>query len=164
MLTGKEDLMQALIESFLMEKGTREFYSEASGKAVTQEAKELFQTLSRWEGKHMDFIQSLYETIQDNREIESFENFKGNTHTPDTEAGIPVKDLEARIERHDITDERQALALALQIEGKAYNLYRKFAESAEDTSARVVFKEMMEQEVKHTQELKKLREKMEKTG
>lgn len=164
MHTGKEDLMQALIESFLMEKGTREFYSDASGKASTEEAKELFLKLSQWEERHMDFIQFLYEAIQGNREIESFENFREKAYAPDTEAGIPVHDLETRVERHDFSDERQALELALHIEGKAYNHYRRLAESAENTNARVVFKEMMEQEIKHTQELKKLRERMEKTG
>jgi len=45
----------------------------------------------------------------------------------------------------------------MEIEGKAYNQYRKFSQNAKDTNAQVVFKEMMEQEMKHIDELKKLR-------
>jgi len=30
MITGKEDLLQALIEAFLMEKGTKVLYAEAA--------------------------------------------------------------------------------------------------------------------------------------
>jgi len=48
----------------------------------------------------------------------------------------------------------------MEIEGKAYNLYRKLSQDAEDTNAKVVFKEMMDQEVKHVEYLKKLRLKL----
>jgi hypothetical protein len=34
MITGKEDLLMALSEAFLMEKGTKAFYSEAAEKSV----------------------------------------------------------------------------------------------------------------------------------
>jgi rubrerythrin len=74
-----------------------------------------------------------------------------------TEAGIPVKDLEAKLEKYEIIDDEDAIRLALQIEGKAYNLYRKLSDAASDSNARVVFKEMMEQELKHIDYLKKMR-------
>ena len=54
----------------------------------------------------------------------------------------------------------KALTLAMGIEGKAYNLYHKLSQNAVDTNAQVVFKEMMEQELKHVDYLKKLREKV----
>ncbi len=160
MVTGKEDLIQALIEAFLMEKGTKEFYSHASEKTPGQAAKDTFKNLSQWEQKHMDYIQFLYQSLMGDKELRTFEEFKNRAEAPVTEAGIPVKDLEERVEEYDFTDDMKALTLALEIEGKAYNLYRRLSQTAVDANAQVVFKEMMEQELKHVEYLKKLREKL----
>ncbi len=157
MLTGKEDLLQSLIEAFLMEKGTREFYAEAGQKALDPEARKTFKALSAWEEKHMDYIQSLYLSVQDERDIEGFEQFSKHAAAPVTEAGIPVKDLETSLEKHTFVDDRGALLFALEIEGKAYNLYRKMSEKALDTNAKVIFREMMQQELSHIDYLKKAR-------
>lgn len=157
MITGKEDLLTALIEAYLMEKGTNEFYAHAAEKAVHAAASKTFGELSRWEEQHMEFIQYLYQSIDQNRDIKGFDDFKKMTPSPDTEAGIPTKDLEKKSEQPKYADEQGALALALEIEAKAYNLYRKLSEASSDSNARVVFKEMMEQETKHIDYLKKLR-------
>jgi len=157
MMTGKEDLLRALIEAYLMEKGTRVFYSGAAAKAVNAEAKKMFTELSDWEERHMNFIQYLYQAIEDDRDVKGFSDFSERTDAPVTEAGIPLKVLEAKLEKYEIVDDKDAVRLALEIEGKAYNLYRKLSDAASDSNARVVFKEMMEQELKHIDYLKKMR-------
>ncbi|MEK6528009.1 MAG: ferritin family protein [Nitrospirota bacterium] len=158
MITGKEDIVQALIEAFLMEKGTREFYSRAAGKAVNLQARKIFAELSEWENRHMDFIQFLYQSLQGNREVKSFEEFSSKTQAPLTEAGIPVKDLEAKAEKYNFKNETEALALAMEIEVKAYELYRRLSQNTADTSVKVVFEEMAEQETRHINYLKKMRQ------
>lgn len=160
MVSGKEDLLRALIEAYLMEKGTHEFYATASSKAVNAEARKTFDDLSAWEERHMEFIRYLYQSIEDDRDVEGFERFKDKTPSPVTEAGIPVKDLEERIERYSFVDDLGAVNLALEIEGKAFNFYKKLAEGASDSNAGVVFREMMEQEVKHVEYLKEMRKKV----
>ena len=164
MVTGKEDLVQSLIEAYLMEKGTMDFYSQAAAKAINAEARKMFKDLSVWETQHMDYIGFLYKAMQDDRDIIGFETFKNKTDAPVTEAGIPVKDLEARLEKYEFLDDMGALILALEIEGKSYALYSKLSKSAVDTNARVVFKEMMEQETRHVDYLKKLRMKLGETA
>ena len=159
MITGKEDLLRALIEAYLMEKGTRIFYSGAAEKAADPDARKMFTELSEWEEKHMDFIQYLYHAIEGDRDIEGFNDFERRTDAPVTESGIPAKELEAKLEKFEFQDDRGALQLALEMEGKAYNLYRKLSGEASDNNARIVFKGMMEQEVQHIDYLKKLREK-----
>ena len=156
MMTGKEDLLSALIEAYLMEKGTRVFYAAAAERAVKAEVKKMFTALSDWEERHMHFIQYLYQEIQDDRDMKGFTDFAERTEAPVTEAGIPVKDLDARLEKYDFIDDNGAIQLALEIEGKAYNLYRKISENASDSNARVVFREMMEQEQKHIDYLKNM--------
>ena len=160
MVTGKEDLLAALSEAFLMEKGTKIFYEEAAEKSVNPEAQDTFKYLSEWEGRHMDFILFLYQAIYNGRDIMTFEEFKNKAEAPVTEAGIPVKDLEAKIEKYSITDQMGALTLAMEIEGKAYNMYRRLSQGASDTNAQAVFQEMMGQEVKHVNYLKGLRVKL----
>ena len=164
MLTGKEDLLRSLIEAFLMEKGTHEFYEKAALKAVNAEAKKTFRALSDWEERHMEFIQSLYLAVQEDRDVESFENFKNKTESPVSEAGIPVEELVSKFEEHSFTDDKGALVIALEIEGKAYNLYRGMSEKATDTNARVVFEEMMAQELTHIDYLKKMRTSLAETA
>jgi rubrerythrin len=157
MMTGKEDVLSALIEAYLMEKGTRIFYSGAAAKAVNPEARKMFGELSDWEEKHMNYIQYLYQAIEDDRNIQGFRDFSERTDAPVTESGIPVKEMEAKLEKYTYENDQDALKLALEIEGKAYNLYRKLSEKALDSNARIVFKEMMEQELKHIDYLKKMR-------
>lgn len=156
MVTGKEDLLQALIDAYLMEKGTHEFYDQAARKAAVPEARKTFKELSAWEDRHAEFIQFLYQAITEDRDIEGFDNFSKKSPTPVTEGGIPVKDLEARIEKYTVTDDMGAIELALDIEGKAYNLYWKLSKGASDANARVVFKNMMEQEIKHIDYLRNM--------
>ncbi len=160
MLTGKEDLLQALIEAYLMEMGTKKFYSYAAEKAMNSEAKKTFRELSEWEGRHMEYIQFLYQSIVEDYDMLGFEEFKNRVESPLTESGIPVKDMEAKVEEYNFMDDRGALTMALEMEGKAYNLYWRFSKGAADTSARVVFKEMMELEAKHIRYLKNLQSKL----
>lgn len=160
MITGKEDLLQSLMEAFLMEKGTREFYTHAADKAQTPDAGETFRKLSSWEERHMDYIQYLYLAVQGERDFKGFEEFRDSAEAPYTEAGIPVKDMEAKLDSYTHLDDKGALAFALELEGKSYNLYRKMSENARDNNARVVFRDMMDQELKHVDYLKKLRGKL----
>lgn len=164
MITGKENILQALIEAYLMEKGTKEFYAHAAQKMENITAADAFKTLTGWEDKHMGYIQTLYQALEDDRDLVSFQEFMNKTEAPETEAGIPVKDFEVKLEEHTYADENSALEMALSIEGKAYNLYRRFSEQASDANARVAFKEMMEQELHHIDYIKKMRENIVKTS
>lgn len=160
MITGKEDLIPALMEAYLMEKGTREFYIYASYQALDLSARAMFLNLSGWEEKHMQYIQFLYQSLMNDLDIVGFEKFKEGTYAPDTESGIPVKELESKINLHTFTTDLEAISLAMEIEDKAYNLYRDLSGKAADTNVRVVLEEMKEQELKHMDYLKNLKTKL----
>ncbi|MCL4456558.1 MAG: hypothetical protein M1147_03345 [Nitrospirae bacterium] len=163
MVTGKEDLLQALIKAYIVEKGTMEFYSYASENALNPEAKKMFGNLSGWEERHMEYIRFLYHSVTQDLDLKGFEEFSKMTDAPFTEAGIPVKDMETRFEEHKFIDDMGALIMALEVDGKAYALYSRLSKSAADANARVVFHEMMGQEAKHIEYLKKLRIKLSET-
>jgi rubrerythrin len=105
----------------------------------------------------MTYIQSLYQSIMDDRELEEFAAFSRKVAAPVTESGIPVKDLEKRIETHQIKDQNDALSLALMIEAKAHKLYKDLASRAADREARTIFEDMVHQETKHMEQLQALR-------
>ena len=160
MVTGKEDLLSALIEAYLMERGTNEFYVFAAEKADDELTKTTFGDLASWEKEHMAFIQYLHQAVTQDLDIQGFDAFTNKTAAPLTEAGIPIKDLEHMIEKPQYSGDRGAAAFALEIEGRAYNLYRKLSESASDSNARIVFREMMSQEQKHIDYLLRMKEKL----
>lgn len=157
MITGKEDLIPALIEAYLMEKGTMEFYAYASDKTLDPGARDIFLKLSGWEEKHMQYIQFLYQSLINDLDIVGFEKFKERAYAADTESGIPVKELESKIDLHSFAGDLEAISLAMEIEDRAYNLYKGLSGKAADTNVRVVFQEMMEQELKHMDYLKNLK-------
>lgn len=160
MITGREELLESLIEAFIMEKGTNIFYAEASEKALSAESEKMFKHLAEWEAGHMYYIQFLYQSIQGDTDIVSFEKFREKVPAPLVEGGIPVKDLEKRIERYEFINDSDALRIAFEIEGKSYNLYNRLSEKADDGNAKVFMKEMMEQEQKHLNYLKELKAKL----
>ncbi len=164
MATGKEDLLQALVDAYLMEKGTREFYAQAARKSIAPAARSTFGELSAWEEKHMEFIQYLYQAIMEDRDVKGFEDFKGRSRSPFAEGGIPVEDLEATLEMGPIANDMDAITMALGIEGKAYSLYWQLSKTASDSNARVVFKSMMEQEITHISYLKDMMTRISETA
>jgi len=157
MITGKEDLIEAIVEAYTMEKGTRDFYDFASLKAKVDYAKETFTKLRDWEETHMNYLAFLLQSLQGDIEILSYEEFSKKVPATYIESGIPVKDAEKLFEEKDFIDDTEAIILALEIEGKAFNFYRKLSDSAEDSNAKVIFREMMSQEEKHIDSLMSLK-------
>ncbi len=76
MITGKTQLLEAMIDAYTMEKGTNEFYRYAAGKAIDEEARKAFAQLAEWEHEHMLYIQYLYQSMTEDRETVSFHDFE----------------------------------------------------------------------------------------
>jgi rubrerythrin len=57
----------------------------------------------------------------------------------------------------EFSSDMDAINIALELEGRAYNLYRKSSEKAEDSNASIIFQSMMEQEKKHIKYLMDLK-------
>ena len=155
MLTGKEDLMKAIVEAYAMEKGLRDFYNYAKDRSETEAVQNMFGRLREWEVTHMEYLAFLHRAIEGDMELKTFDRFAQNLKPGHMESGIPVSEAEVLFRPEECTTEKAALDIALRIEGKAYNMYRKLSESAEDSNARVVFKDMMAQEQKHIDALRK---------
>lgn len=164
MITEKTELLDAMIEAFIMEKGSNEFYAEASRKAIDAEAKKAFAELAGWEKEHMQYIQFLYQSMRDEREAVSFERFKDSVRPETVEGAIPIEKMKEKLEEYSFLDDLGALTMALEIEGKAYALYHRLSEQAADTNTKAFMKDMMGWEQKHIEYLKKLRYRLSETS
>ncbi len=164
MLTGKEDLIQSLIEIYLMEKGINQFYSELSAKAKSSEARKTFAALANWEAEHVSHIQNFYQTLMDEREPTSFDEFAKKARPDVAEGGTPISELERRMDEFRFLDDIGAVQFALKVEADEYNLYRKLAVKTEDTNVKSLCEEFMNWEQDHIKYLKNLFEKIEKTS
>ncbi len=158
MISGKEGLQEAIVEAFSLEKGMREFYIYAVSKAKSNEARNTFMELRDWEDRHMQYIESLYQAIMGDRELDSYEEFRNRVPSDRVESGIPIREAQAFFETRKPSDEIEIIDFALEMEGKAYDFYRRSSESAEDTNAQVVFREVMAQEKKHIDALRALKQ------
>jgi rubrerythrin len=157
MISGREGLQEAMIEAFSFEKGMREFYRHAEANSTSQEARSTFGKLREWEFHHMEYIEFLYQALMGDREFQSYELFMERAPSDHVESGIPRRKAEDLFERKKPSSEMEIINFALDMEGKAYNFYRRYSESAEDTNAQAVYSEMMEQEKKHIEALRKLK-------
>ncbi len=164
MLTGKEDLLQALIEVYLMEKGINQFYSELSVKAKSPEARKTFTALASWEAEHVRHIQNFYQALMDEREPSSFEEFAKKARPDVAEGGMPLTELERKMDEFKFLDDLGAIQFALKVEADEYNLYRGLATKTGDTNVRALCEEFMGWEQDHIKYLKKLSENMEKAA
>ncbi len=163
-MTGKEDLLQALIEVYLMEKGINKFYSKLSVKAESPEARSTFTALANWEAEHVRYIQNFYQTFMDERETASFEEFARKARPDVAEGGTPLAELERKIDEFKFLDDTGAIQFALKVEADEYNLYRKLASKTNDTNVKALCEEFMGWEQDHIKHLGKMLAKMGETS
>ncbi|MDA8088877.1 MAG: ferritin family protein [Nitrospiraceae bacterium] len=164
MLTDKSGILDSLIEVYTMEKGTREFYRRAGENAHLEVSKEAFKELAKWEEGHMDYIRYLYQSITEDRELMSFEEFSKNIRPDTLEGGIPVRDVEKWLGEYSFIDELGAIIVALKMEARAYALYDELAKKTEDSSVRTLLRELKSWEEDHIKYLKELRLKIAETA
>ncbi len=156
MLTGKEDLLQALIEIYLMEKGINQFYSELSVKAESPETRRMFTNLANWEAEHTRHIQEFYQTLTEERETTSFDEFAKRA-TPDiVEGGRPLAELRGKIKDFAFLDDTGAIKFALSIEQDEFGLYQKLASDTPDTNVKALCEEFMGWEQRHIEHLRRM--------
>lgn len=160
MLTGKEDLLQALIEIYLMEKGINQFYSKLSVKAESSATRKTFAALANWEAEHVRYIQNFYQTLMDEREPTSFGKFAKKARPDVAEGGMPLTELERKIDGFKFIDDVGAIQFALKVEADEYNLYRSLVSLTADTNVKTICEDFMGWEQEHIEHLKELLKKI----
>lgn len=157
MITGKEQLQEAMVEAYSLEKGMREFYRYADSQAQSDQARDLYRMLRDWEDRHMKYVESLYVALMDDRELHSYEVFSEQVQAEHIESGMPAAEARSMLDERQPSGDMEIIDFALEMEEKAHRFYAGLSRSAEDSNVRIVFEEMMVQEQKHIDGLKSLR-------
>ncbi|MEJ2696437.1 MAG: ferritin family protein [Candidatus Sulfobium sp.] len=157
MINADEGLVQALMDVYIMEKGINQFYGDVASKAGNEETRKTFSDLAGWEAEHARYIQFLYQGLMEDWDLVSFEEFSKGVKPEIVEGGMPLEELEGKIEEFTYLDDLGAIDFALKVEAKEYNLYRQLASQASKTNMKVLFEELMGWEQKHIEYLKKLK-------
>jgi len=155
MLKGDENLVDALLFAFGLEKGSYDFYVIAASKMEDPRSKEVFLSMSEVERGHMAEIRLLYCGMENEACPVSIEEMSEASQGPYLEGGRllsdALKDLDVAF-----LDKEDALKAAIKQEGQATVFYEKASKRMQDSYARVLFEEFAKKEKKHLEELSRL--------
>ncbi|MEJ2683298.1 MAG: ferritin family protein [Candidatus Sulfobium sp.] len=160
MINAEEGLIQALMDVYVMEKGINQFYRDVASKAHHEETKRTFADLAGWEAEHTRYIQFLYQGLMEDWDLLSFEEFSKTVKPEIVEGGMPLEELEGKIEEFTYLDDMGAIDFALKVEAREYSLYRQLSSQASQSNMKVLFEELAGWEQKHIEYLKKLKNKI----
>lgn len=154
-MKGSETFEEALLFAFGLEKGSREFYIKAAEKVKDEEAKEFFNAMADVELGHMGKLRLIYCSMDFEACPPTLERFIESVPAPFTEGGKLVSEALKSVEVAFI-DKTEAVKVAAKLETDAYGFYTKALKKLEDPYARVLFKDLAEEEKKHIEELTRL--------
>jgi rhodanese-related sulfurtransferase/rubrerythrin len=140
---------EALLLAFRLEKGSQDFYAQAErrlrGKtkllprlldAEQQHMKRIYAELARhWEGA-----------------VPALDELKRQVSADHTEAGLTVDEALLRFDG-EFKDDLEVMEVALEMESKAYDLYKRMASAAAEQRLREVFLRLADAERGHIREL-----------
>jgi rubrerythrin len=160
MISGTEDLLNALTLAFSMEKGSNEFYKKAEEIIIDKKGKEMFKKLASFEEGHMRYIQHLYTSLLGEGRLINLSEFKDKVPTEIMEGGIKIDPSLAAVEDLPFMDDLDVLKIAEDKETKSYAFYQKLIRKSHDTNTKVIFEEMAKEEKKHIKYIKDTIEKI----
>ncbi len=146
--TMAADASELVVLAWLLEEGSRKFYSALAQMQTAPDAVRLFDSLTKAEERHKEMLQSLYREIL------------GREPDPDFLAGLPVaQGAEDRMEGNVNVIEalmwahgkgtRDLLDLSMSLETDSYDLYIKMSRTVPEENAKKVFAQLVAEEKEH---------------
>ncbi len=161
MIRGNEDITEALLNAFRLEKGAQTFYLSVAERVSDESAAGMFRKLAGMEEKHMHELYHLYNAFQGDRGPVPFQQFKEEMPAEFTESGRKIESALADVSGRFFLDASEVLQVALEEENAARKLYLRLAERSEDPSAASLYRDLAEDENAH---ITMIREVMERKG
>ena len=155
--------LEALRQAMGVEQQGREFYLAAEQWTKDSNGKRLFRSIAADEEQHLHLIQVEYQRLSQGQTWASAEEAKGEK--PSGEVLVlfpPAKEL-ANLITPDTTD-LQALDLAIDFEGKGYQMYGEMEAKTQDTTGQAVYRYLAQQESKHQEVLQRTRDYLASNG
>lgn len=148
LVTEAADVRDILMLAIKLEKGSHEFYMAARDKAHSSHIKEIFQTLANAEDGHM---QRLYEraiSLVGEGALPLLDKLKRELKVEHMEGSIEINPALAKLDE-DITDEMEALEIALEKEYMSYDFYKWTSTLVENPDAKTLLHEPAVDERNH---------------
>jgi rubrerythrin len=144
--------------AWMLEDGTRRFYSEVSRMLDDSEAVKLFHNLTIAEEHHKASLVKAYHDLPENGNAEDNASafFDAGTESDIMGGGIHVSEALKWVKSKSLRD---TLELAISLEANAYDLYIKMERRMEDSSSKKVFSRLSDEEKKHLEQMTALLEK-----
>lgn len=146
-LTEKPSLSEMLHEAMNLEKGAFRFY-ELSASAETVWA-ETARHLVQWERRHAQAVYRLLEASPSDVPVPPFDELFDALQGTILEGGEPLEEAVKKLRNLPENACRAFAELALDIEYRAFDLYRNAAAAAKDATASALLLDLSEQEKAH---------------
>ena len=144
--------------AWLLEDGSRKFYSELGSTFMDDEAKDLYHQLAKAEEHHMASLLNLYEEFSGNAPDPGF---PGSVIPPGQEGDVMEGGMRVgeALQWAKGKKTRDILELSLALESNSYDLYLKMERQMNDPRSAKVFNVLSGEEKQHLERLSTLLEK-----
>jgi rubrerythrin len=150
---GSESLEDVLVIAYSMEHGLKDFYVSMIPRVVNEEAKSLFERLSRIEVKHKETIFNEY--IRVTGESISQSEFEKGRLIKAMEGGLTTEEYLA-LYSADMEVVEDVIGFAMAIEAQALDLYQRASDRSETDENRQALLRIAEEERAHLKQLARL--------
>jgi len=150
-VAGVRDILMLGIK---LEKGSRDFYMAAKGKAASPEIEETFQTLADAEDGHMQRLYQRAVTLLGDGVLASLEGLKQELKVEHMEGGMEISPVLTEVDEK-LVDEMDALEIALEKEYMSYDFYKRTSALVENPDAKSLLHELSQEERNHANTLLK---------
>jgi rhodanese-related sulfurtransferase/rubrerythrin len=148
LVTEAADVRDILMLAIKLEKGSREFYMAARDKVQSSQMKETFQTLANAEEGHMQRLYDRAISLLGKEALPPLDNLRQELKVEHMEGGIEVSSALTKLDE-DITDEMEALEIALEKEYMSYDFYKRASTLVENPDAKALLHELSLEERRH---------------
>ena len=148
LITEAADIRDIFILAIKLEKGSRDFYMAARDKVQSSQMKETFQTLANAEDGHMQRLHQQASSLLGEGVLPPLEKLKRELKVEHMEGGIEINPALTRLDEA-ITDEMEALEIALEKEYMSYDFYKRASTFVENPAAKTLLHELALEERNH---------------
>jgi len=143
-----QTVLEVLVRAMITEQDGYDFYMAAADRVADEKGKAMLKGLANDEVEHLHILQSEYGKVKGGGSFIDLESARANLPAEPGMRLFPEKsNLGPMLE--GVTNDEQALRVALEFELKGYEMYDKAAQDASDDNAREVFTYLAKQEDGH---------------
>lgn len=142
-------MLEALKNAIKFEEDGYEFYKDIAAKMTQPLAKRLFESLAAQEKEHKKRILEIYDAEREGKEWKA-EN--PALATMEDEVKALFRELDDEKKKIPL-DHIEGYKLAMEMEKKGFNMYRKFSQEAKSPREKAFFETLMNEEKDHLSSL-----------